>query len=166
MCVFGLAGSPWRPACSRSRRGASLALSPEVRMRLARRLPASSILLTRDRPSAARVRATASESDEFFRVVDLLGAVGMPSTMVEERCSNSPVMRSIRSFSISWTIGEIDELVVDVAGLELRLVVSRSGGVEHGARGFGAGFFQAVEQVAATLRAPGSVCRRDDRARS
>ena len=48
-------------------------------------------------------------------------------------------------------IGEIDELVVDVAGLEVEAGGQPLGGVEHGARGLGAGFFQAVEQVAAAL---------------
>ena len=48
-------------------------------------------------------------------------------------------------------IGEIDELVVDVAGLEVEAGGQSLGGVEHGARGLGAGFFQAVEQVAAAL---------------
>ena len=48
-------------------------------------------------------------------------------------------------------IGEIDELVVDVAGLEVEAGGQPLGGVEHGARGLGAGFFQAIEQVAAAL---------------
>ena len=48
-------------------------------------------------------------------------------------------------------VGQIDELVMDVAGLEIEAGGEALGGVEHRARGFGAGFLQAVEQVAAAL---------------
>ncbi len=48
-------------------------------------------------------------------------------------------------------IGQIDELVMDVAGLEVEAGGQALGGVEHRAGGLGAGFFQPVEQVAATL---------------
>ena len=48
-------------------------------------------------------------------------------------------------------VGEVDELVVHVAGLEVEAGGQALGGVEHGARGFGAGFLEAVEQVAAAL---------------
>ena len=48
-------------------------------------------------------------------------------------------------------VGEIDELVVDVAGLEVEAGGQAFGGVEHRARGLGAGFLEAVEQVAAAF---------------
>ena len=48
-------------------------------------------------------------------------------------------------------IGQIDELVMDVAGLEVEAGGQPLGGVEHGAGGLGAGFLEAVEQVAAAL---------------
>ena len=48
-------------------------------------------------------------------------------------------------------VGEIDELVVDVAGLEIEAGGEALAGVEHRAGGFGAGFLEAVEQVAAAL---------------
>ncbi len=81
---------------------ASLALSPLVRIFAARRLPASSILLTR---SPLRSSSSSSrESLEFFSESWTCSVRSeIPSTMVDERCSNSVVMRSIRSFSISCT---------------------------------------------------------------
>ena len=48
-------------------------------------------------------------------------------------------------------VGEIDELVVDVAGLEIEAGGEAFAGVEHRAGGLGAGFLEAVEQVAAAL---------------
>ncbi len=79
---------------------ASLALSPLERIWMASRLPASSILLTR---SPLRSSSSSSRlSLEFFSESCTCSVRSeMPSTMVEERCSNSLVMRSIRSFSMS-----------------------------------------------------------------
>ncbi len=48
-------------------------------------------------------------------------------------------------------IGEIDELVVNVAGLEIQAGGQPLAGIEHGAGGFRAGLFQPVQQVAAAL---------------
>ena len=48
-------------------------------------------------------------------------------------------------------VGQIDELVVHVAGLEVEAGGQPLGGVEHGARGLGAGFLEAIEQVAAAF---------------
>ena len=48
-------------------------------------------------------------------------------------------------------VGQIDELVVYVAGLEVEAGGQPLGGVEHGARGLGAGFLEAIEQVAAAF---------------
>ena len=48
-------------------------------------------------------------------------------------------------------VGQIDEFVVHMAGLEVEAGGEALGRVEHGARGFGAGFFQPVQQVAAAL---------------
>ena len=48
-------------------------------------------------------------------------------------------------------VGQIDELVMDVAGLEIEAGGEALAGVEHRARGLGAGFLEAVEQVAAAL---------------
>ena len=79
---------------------ASLALSPLERIWVASRLPASSILLTR---SPLRSSSSSSRlSLEFFSESCTCSVRSeMPSTMVEERCSNSLVMRSIRSLSMS-----------------------------------------------------------------
>ena len=49
------------------------------------------------------------------------------------------------------TIGQIDELVMDVAGLEVKAGGQPLGGVQHGAGGLGAGFLKTVEQVATAL---------------
>ncbi|MFK4574422.1 hypothetical protein ABIF94_005858 [Bradyrhizobium ottawaense] len=76
----------------------------------------------------------------------------MPSTIAAERCSNSPVMRSNALVQhLVDAVGEVDELVVDVAGLEVEAGGQPLAGVEHGARGLVAGFLEAVEQVAAAL---------------
>ena len=48
-------------------------------------------------------------------------------------------------------IGEIDELVMDVPGLEIEAGGEALAGVEHRARGLGAGFLETIEQVAAAL---------------
>ena len=48
-------------------------------------------------------------------------------------------------------IGEVDEFVVHMAGLEIQAGGQPLAGVEHRARGLGAGFLEAVEQVAAAL---------------
>ena len=48
-------------------------------------------------------------------------------------------------------IGEIDELVMDVPGLEIEAGGEALAGVEHRARRLGAGFLQTIEQVAAAL---------------
>ena len=48
-------------------------------------------------------------------------------------------------------VGEIDELVMDVPGLEIEAGGEALAGVEHRAGGLGAGFLEAVEQVAAAL---------------
>ncbi|MHC2694556.1 hypothetical protein ACVME9_007047 [Bradyrhizobium liaoningense] len=48
-------------------------------------------------------------------------------------------------------VGEVDELVVDVAGLEVEAGGQPLAGVEHRARCLVAGFLEAVEQVAAAL---------------
>src|SRR4051812_11450303 len=48
-------------------------------------------------------------------------------------------------------IGQIDELVMYVAGLEIEAGGEALAGVEYRAGGFGAGFLETVEQVAAAL---------------
>ena len=48
-------------------------------------------------------------------------------------------------------VGEVDELVVDVAGLEVEAGGQPLAGIEHRAGGLGAGLLEAVEQVAAAL---------------
>ena len=48
-------------------------------------------------------------------------------------------------------VGEIDELVMHVTGLEIEAGGEALAGVEHRAGGLGAGFLEAVEQVAAAL---------------
>ncbi len=48
-------------------------------------------------------------------------------------------------------VGQVDELVMDVPGLEIEAGGEALAGVEHRARGFGAGFLEPVEQVAAAL---------------
>src|SRR5580704_7744486 len=129
---------------------ASLALSPEVRMRVASRLPASSILLTRSPERSSS--SSNSESEEFFRLSWTCSVRSeMPSTMVEERCSNSLVMRSMRSFSISWTrSARSTNSSWTCPVLKLRLVVRRSE-ASSTAGGLGTGFLEAIEQVAAAL---------------
>ena len=85
-------------------------------------------------------------------VVDLLGAVG--NAVDDGR-------RALLEFAgdavdalvqhLVDAVGEIDELVMDVAGLEIEAGGQPLAGVEHGAGGLGAGFLEAVEQVAAAL---------------
>ena len=72
--------------------------------------------------------------------------------MVEERCSNSlsDAVDALVQHLVD-AVGQIDELVMDVAGLEIEAGGEALRGVEHRARGLGAGFLQAVEQVAAAL---------------
>ena len=130
---------------------ASLALSPEERMRVARRLPASSILVTRSvlRSSSS----SSSESEEFFRESWTCSVRSeMPSTMVEERCLElaGDAVDAVVQHLVD-AVGEVDELVVHVAGLEVEAGGQPLGGVEHGAGGLGARFLEAVEQVAAAL---------------
>ncbi len=48
-------------------------------------------------------------------------------------------------------IGEIDELVMHVTGLEIEAGGEAFAGIEHRAGGLGAGFLEAVEQIAAAL---------------
>ena len=48
-------------------------------------------------------------------------------------------------------VGQIDEFVVNVTGLEVQARCQAFAGVQHRARGLVAGFFQPVEQVAAAL---------------
>ena len=48
-------------------------------------------------------------------------------------------------------VGQLDEFVVDVAGLEIQAGSEALAGVEHRAGGFRAGFLESVEQVAAAL---------------
>ena len=48
-------------------------------------------------------------------------------------------------------VGEIDELVMHVTGLEIEAGGKALAGVEHRAGGFGTGFLEPVEQVAAAL---------------
>ncbi len=129
----------------------SIALSPELTMLVASRLPASSILLTR-----SPLRSSSSSSREFGRilqrVVDLLGAIG---DAVDD---GGGALLEIASDAVDAlvqhlvdTVGEIDELVMHVAGLEVETGGEAFGGVEHRAGGLRAGFLKAVEQVAAAL---------------
>ena len=130
---------------------ASLALSPEERMWVASRLPASSILVTR-----SVLRSSSSSSSEsrgvLQGIVDLLGAVGDAvhdggGTRLE--LAGDAVDTVVQH--LVDAVGEIDELVVDVAGLEVEAGGQPLGGVEHRARRLGARFLEAVEQVAAAL---------------
>ena len=85
-------------------------------------------------------------------VVDLLGAVG--NAVDDGRGALLEFAGDAVDALVQHlvdAIGEIDELVVDVAGLEVEAGGQPLGGVEHGARGLGAGFLEAVEQVAAAL---------------
>ena len=72
--------------------------------------------------------------------------------MVEERCSNSAgdAVDALVQHLVD-AVGQIDELVMDVPGLEIEAGGEAFAGVEHRARGLGAGFLEAVEQVAAAL---------------
>ena len=86
------------------------------------------------------------------RVVDLFGAVGNAvddggGALLEfAGDAVDPLVQHLVD-----AVGQIDELVMDVAGLEIEAGGEALAGVEHGARGFGAGFLEAVEQVAAAL---------------
>ncbi len=120
-------------------------------MRVASRLPASSILLTRS-PRAQFEFEQQRVAGILQRVVDLLGAVGdavddgRGALLEFAGDAVDPLVQHLVD-----AVGEIDELVVDVAGLEVEAGGQPLGGVEHGARGLGAGFLEAVEQVAAAL---------------
>ena len=86
------------------------------------------------------------------RVVNLLGAVGNAvddggGALLE--FAGDAVDPLVQHFVDA--VGEIDEFVVDVAGLEIEAGGEAFAGVEHGARGLGAGFLETVEQVAAAL---------------
>src|SRR3981081_1677631 len=50
-------------------------------------------------------------------------------------------------------VGQVDELVMHVTSLEVKAGGEAFAGVEHGARGLGAGFLKAIEQVAAARAA-------------
>ena len=85
-------------------------------------------------------------------VVDLLGAIG---DAVDD---GGGALLEIAGDAVDAlvqhlvdAVGEIDELVMHVAGLEVEAGGQALGGVEHGAGGLGAGFLEAVEQVAAAL---------------
>ena len=85
-------------------------------------------------------------------VVDLLGAVGNAvddgrRTLLE--FAGDAVDALVQH--LVDAVGEIDELVVDMAGLEIEAGGEPFAGVEHRAGGLGAGFLEAVEQVAAAL---------------
>jgi hypothetical protein len=126
---------------------ASLALSPEDRIWVARRLPASSIVLTR---SPERSSSSSSRVGRVLQaVVDLFrNAVDDGRGALLELAGDA-----VDAFvqHLVDAVGQIDELVVDVAGLEVEAGGQAFRGVEHGARGFRAGFLEAVEQVAAAF---------------
>ena len=85
-------------------------------------------------------------------VVDLLGAVG--DAVDDGRGALLELAGDAVDALVQHlvdAVGEVDELVMDVAGLEVEAGGQPLGGVEHGARGLGAGFLEAVEQVAAAL---------------
>ncbi len=85
-------------------------------------------------------------------VVDLFGAVG---DAVDDRrrtllkLAGDAVDALVQH--LVDAIGQVDELVMDVAGLEVEAGGEPLGGVHHRAGGLGAGFLEAVEQVAAAL---------------
>ncbi len=86
------------------------------------------------------------------RVVNLFGAVGNSvddggGTLLE--FAGDAVDALVQHFVDA--VGQIDELVMDVAGLEVEAGGEALRGVEHRARGLGAGFLETVEQVAAAL---------------
>ncbi len=84
--------------------------------------------------------------------MDLLGAIGNPvddgGRALLEFAGDAvdPLVQHVMD-----AVGQIDELVVNVAGLEIEAGGEALAGVEHGTCGLGAGFFQAIEQVAAAL---------------
>ena len=86
------------------------------------------------------------------RVVKLLGAVGNAvddaGGLLLEFGGDAvePVVQHVVD-----AVRQIDELVMDVAGLEVQARGQAFAGVEHGAGGFAAGFLETVEQVAAAF---------------
>ncbi len=130
---------------------ASLALSPLDMIWVASRLPASSILLTR-----SPLRSSSSSSSELLEVfsefVHLFGAVG--NAVDDGRGALLELAGDAVDALVQHlvdAVGEIDEFVVHVTGLEIEAGGEALAGVEHRARGLGAGFLEAVEQVAAAL---------------
>ena len=86
------------------------------------------------------------------RVVDLLGAVG--NAVDDGRGALLELAGDAVDALVQHlvdAVGEIDELVMHVTGLEIEAGGQPLAGVEHRARGLGAGFLEAVEQVAAAL---------------
>ena len=85
-------------------------------------------------------------------VVNLFGAVGNAvddggGTLLEfDGDAVDPLVQHLVD-----AVGQIDELVMDVPGLEVEAGGEALAGVEHRARGLGAGFLEPVEQVAAAL---------------
>ena len=84
--------------------------------------------------------------------MDLLGAVGNAvddggGTLLE--LAGDAIDALVQH--LVYAVGEIDEFVVDVPGLEIEAGGEAFAGVEHRAGGFRAGFLEAVEQVAAAL---------------
>ena len=85
-------------------------------------------------------------------VVDLLGAVGNAvddggGTLFE--LVGDAVDALVQH--LVDAVGEVDELVMDVPGLEVEAGGEAFGGVEHRTGGLGRGFLEPVEQVAAAL---------------
>ena len=86
------------------------------------------------------------------RIMNLFGAVGNPvddggGALLEfAGDAVDPLVQHLVD-----AVGQIDELFMDVAGLEVEAGGEALAGVEHGARGLGAGFLEPVEQVAAAL---------------
>ncbi len=86
------------------------------------------------------------------RVVDLFGAIGNPvddgGGALFEFAGDAvdPLVQHLMD-----AVGQIDELVMHVPGLEIEAGGEAFAGVEHRARGFGAGFLEPIEQVATAL---------------
>ena len=130
---------------------ASLALSPEVRM--LGRQPVAGVVDLADEIAAAQFELEQQRVAGILqRVVNLFGAVGNAvddggGALLEfAGDAVDPLVQHLVD-----AVGQIDELVMDVAGLEVEAGGEALAGVEHGARGLGAGFLEAVEQVAAAL---------------
>ena len=86
------------------------------------------------------------------RIVHQLGAVGDAIDDAGGACleiAGDAVQALVQH--VVDAIGKVDEFVVDVAGLEVEAGGQAFAGIEHGARGFRAGFLEPVEQVAAAL---------------